>query len=80
MTGVQTCALPICVNGQRDNANYFTIDGVSAIVGLLTIAVGRREWSAKIPFGPYLALGALVWLFRGPQILAWYFALSQPGA
>ena len=51
-----------------------------AVVGLLTIAVGRREWSAKIPFGPYLALGALVWLFRGPQLLAWYLAFSQPGA
>ena len=51
-----------------------------AIIGLATIAVGKREWSAKIPFGPYLALGALVWLFAGPQLLAWYWSLSQPAA
>ena len=49
-----------------------------AVIGLATIALGKREWSAKIPFGPYLALGALVWLFAGPEILAWYLAFSQP--
>ena len=49
-----------------------------AIIGLAAIAIGKREWSAKIPFGPYLALGALVWLFAGPQLLAWYWTLAQP--
>ena len=49
-----------------------------AIIGLATIALGKREWSAKIPFGPYLALGALVWMFAGPEIVAWYLAFSQP--
>ena len=49
-----------------------------AVIGLATIALGKREWSAKIPFGPYLALGALVWMFSGPEIMAWYLALSQP--
>ena len=49
-----------------------------AIIGLATIAVGKREWSAKIPFGPYLALGALVWMFAGPQILDWYWSLARP--
>lgn len=53
---------------------------VGALVGLLTILIGRREWSAKIPFGPYLALGALIWLFTGPELIQWYwrYALS-PG-
>ena len=51
-----------------------------AVVGLTTIALGRREWSAKIPFGPYLALGALVWMFTGPELVAWYLAFSQPAA
>lgn len=51
-----------------------------AVVGVTTIALGRREWSAKIPFGPYLALGAMLWLFYGPTWVEWYwqFALGKP--
>ena len=63
-------------------AVFFTVFGASmvgAVVGLLTISVGKREWSAKIPFGPYLALGALIWIFAGPQIVQWYLHLSALG-
>ena len=49
-----------------------------AVIGVGTIALGKREWSAKIPFGPYLALGALVWLFSGREIVDWYLSLSRP--
>jgi leader peptidase (prepilin peptidase)/N-methyltransferase len=62
-------------------AVFFTVlaaSTIGAIIGLLTIALGKREWSAKIPFGPYLALGALIWLFVGPQIIAWYWNLAAP--
>lgn len=34
--------------------------------------VGRSEWGAKIPFGPYLAAGAMLWVFWGPQVVGWY--------
>lgn len=57
------------------HAVFFTIMSASvvgAFVGIAGIAVGKREWSAKIPFGPYLALGALLWLFAGPQLVHWY--------
>jgi len=33
------------------------------------VAAGRKT---AVPFGPFLALGALVGLFWGPQIVAWY--------
>ena len=62
-------------------AVFFTViasSSIGAVVGVATIALGRREWSAKIPFGPYLALGALIWLFKGPEILHWYLGLMQP--
>jgi leader peptidase (prepilin peptidase)/N-methyltransferase len=42
------------------------------------MALGRRAWSAKIPFGPYLALGALIWMFAGQRLLAWYVDLLTP--
>ncbi len=49
---------------------------IGAFVGILTIAIGRREWSAKIPFGPYLSLGALLWLFAGPELLSLWVAFA----
>lgn len=49
-----------------------------SIIGLTTMALGKRAWSAKIPFGPYLALGALVWMFFGAQLISWYAGLLGP--
>lgn len=61
----------------------FTIMSASifgAVIGVATIAVGRREWSTKIPFGPYLALGALLWLFAGPELVRWYWHFTLAAA
>jgi leader peptidase (prepilin peptidase)/N-methyltransferase len=51
---------------------------IGAFVGIFTMLIGKREWSAKIPFGPYLSLGALIWLFWGPWLVAWYWNLTHP--
>lgn len=53
----------------------FTIPAASligAVYGIVTILLGRRDWSLKIPFGPYLALGAVLWIFCGKQLVEWY--------
>jgi leader peptidase (prepilin peptidase)/N-methyltransferase len=53
----------------------FTIAAASfigAAYGLATIALGKRERSSKIPFGPYLAVGAIIWLFWGNSIGSLY--------
>jgi leader peptidase (prepilin peptidase)/N-methyltransferase len=49
-----------------------------SVVGLLTLVIGKRVWSAKLPFGPYLALGALIWLFFGDGLVRWYVGLMNP--
>ena len=49
-----------------------------SVVGLTSMLLGRREWSAKIPFGPYLALGAFIWMFFGGRLAAWYVGLLAP--
>ena len=43
---------------------------ISALYGIATILLRRRDWSAKIPFGPYLAMGALLWIFFGKEFLS----------
>ena len=51
---------------------------LGSVVGLTTLVVGKRVWSAKLPFGPYLTLGALIWMFFGDVFLRWYFGLLNP--
>jgi leader peptidase (prepilin peptidase) / N-methyltransferase len=51
---------------------------LGSIVGLITLLVGKRVWSAKLPFGPYLAFGALSWMFFGDTFLHWYAGLLNP--
>jgi leader peptidase (prepilin peptidase)/N-methyltransferase len=51
---------------------------VGSVVGLLTLILGKRVWSAKLPFGPYLAFGALTWMFFGEAFVRWYVGLLAP--
>ena len=51
---------------------------IGAAYGLTATAIGKREWSAKIPFGPYLAAGSLLWVFQGQTIINWYLQFLRP--
>lgn len=45
---------------------------VGALIGVGTLLVTRGRSGGKIPFGPYLAMGALIWMLCGPELLALY--------
>jgi leader peptidase (prepilin peptidase) / N-methyltransferase len=51
---------------------------LGSVIGLVTLVVGKPVWSAKLPFGPYLAFGALAWMFFGETVLRWYGMLLHP--
>ena len=51
---------------------------LGSLVGLVTLLVGQRVWSVKLPFGPYLAFGGLLWMFFGESLLSWYMGLLNP--
>ncbi len=38
---------------------------IGAVAGVTLISIGKRDWSAKLPYGPYIALAAVIWLFSG---------------
>jgi leader peptidase (prepilin peptidase)/N-methyltransferase len=44
-----------------------------AVLGVFLMIVKGKGRKTKIPFGPFLALGALITLFYGQEILYWYF-------
>ena len=56
----------------------FAASIVGAIVGLFQKFVAKEEWSRPLPFGPYLALGAFLWIFTGPAIWIWYLSVLRP--
>jgi len=45
---------------------------LGSIIGIFFIVIKGREWGMKIPFGPYLSLGASISLLLGEEILRWY--------
>ncbi len=46
---------------------------IGAAVGSCLILMGRREWSSRMPYGPYIALAAALWIFGGDRIFAAFF-------
>jgi leader peptidase (prepilin peptidase)/N-methyltransferase len=41
---------------------------VGSVIGLTAIALGKREWSARLPYGPYIAIGAAICVFWGADL------------
>jgi leader peptidase (prepilin peptidase)/N-methyltransferase len=40
---------------------------IGAAVGVTLIVMRRREWSSRMPYGPYIALAAAIWIFGGKR-------------
>jgi leader peptidase (prepilin peptidase)/N-methyltransferase len=47
---------------------------IGAVVGVTLIVMRRREWSSRMPYGPYIALAAAVWIFGGKKLVPWLLA------
>ncbi len=48
---------------------------IGSLVGVVLMLYQRADTKLAIPFGPFLACGALVYLFFGDRILAFYFGV-----
>jgi leader peptidase (prepilin peptidase)/N-methyltransferase len=47
------------------------------LVGIPLVLMGKRGLSSKLPYGPYLAAAAALWVFAGPQLIEWYLHLLR---
>ena len=45
---------------------------IGAFFGIAMLALRRLGEAGRIPFGPYLAAGAMLWIFAGPAIVDFY--------
>ena len=46
-------------------------------VGMILLSKTRLGGFAAIPYGPYICLGCLVWMFFGNELLGWYLAIFK---
>jgi leader peptidase (prepilin peptidase)/N-methyltransferase len=57
----------------------FSASIIGSVAGIAGIALARDRAGVRIPFGPFLALGALLWLFGGRELAEWYFGSLRGG-
>jgi len=47
---------------------------IGSLVGVGLIAARRREWSSCLPYGPFIALAATIWIFGGKHFFVSLFS------
>ncbi len=50
---------------------------LGCIVGLLLMAKNRKGMKLAVPFGPFLSIGAVIFLFFGNSIIYWYLNILR---
>lgn len=53
---------------------------VGTVIGSLVMVAAGKNSRFRIPFGPFLSLGAMVYVFFGPELILWYLNLARVGA
>ena len=54
---------------------FFLATLVGAVYGVIGMIVGRFKKRQQIPFGPFIAIGALLSYFYGNSIIEWYLQI-----
>jgi leader peptidase (prepilin peptidase) / N-methyltransferase len=55
--------------------NVFVSSVLGAVIGGMVILLARKGNQTEIPFGPFIALGAILCYLYGETVLRWYFHL-----
>ncbi len=57
----------------------FASSVLGTLASVVLLVARRANWKDAIPYGPYLAMGAAIWLFWGQYILDLYFSFLRGG-
>jgi leader peptidase (prepilin peptidase) / N-methyltransferase len=50
---------------------------LGAMVGVALIVMRKQAWSSRLPYGPYIAAAALLWIFGGRELVSWWMGNFQ---
>jgi leader peptidase (prepilin peptidase)/N-methyltransferase len=54
--------------------SLFASSILGAVAGITLLAMKRHEWSARIPYGPYIAAAALIWILGAEKFVGRFLA------
>ena len=54
----------------------FAASLVGSVIGVTVMMLQKKDGKLAIPFGPFLAFGAVLYLFYGRQIIFWYLSIG----
>jgi leader peptidase (prepilin peptidase)/N-methyltransferase len=55
----------------------FAASLVGSVIGMAVMAIQKKDVKLAIPFGPFLAFGAILYIFYGRQLITWYLSIGR---
>jgi len=55
----------------------FAASLLGSVIGITAMLVQKKDGKLAIPFGPFLAFGAVLYIFFGRQIITWYLSIGR---
>ncbi len=55
----------------------FSASLIGSLIGVTTMLIQKKDTKLAIPFGPFLAFGAVLYIFYGRQIISWYMTIGR---
>jgi len=56
----------------------FTASLLGTLIGVSIMLIAGKNLKLAVPFGPFLSLGAVIYIFFGPSLIQWYFYGIRP--
>jgi leader peptidase (prepilin peptidase)/N-methyltransferase len=50
---------------------------VGSLTGIILMFYMKKNMKMAVPFGPFLAIGAMAYIFFGPELINWYFNILR---
>ena len=50
---------------------------IGSMVGVTLILFRKQAWSSRLPYGPYIAIAAALWIFGGKHLVEWWFGFGS---
>jgi len=54
----------------------FIASATGSVIGAVLMLFSQKDLKFAVPFGPFLSIGAIAYLFFGPELIFWYYYIA----